>query len=284
VIETAYRLRIEIKPAGKMLDIRDLSVTYAGGKTGIRRATLTFWPREFTVLLGPSGAGKSTLLRALNGLVPASGGEIVAAGLGRLAGAAAWRRHRQQTAMIFQQHQLIGRRTALANVLTGRLGYHGMLRSLLPLPAADCRIALDCLDRIGLLPAALQRADRLSGGEQQRVGIARALAQQPRMILADEPVASLDPETAVKVLTLLHGICRDDGLSAVVSLHQVALARQFGDRIIGLVAGGVVFDGPPAALTAADLARIYNRSTLLDRRPAASPAAVPSLSLAPEEV
>jgi phosphonate transport system ATP-binding protein len=88
----------------------------------------------------------------------------------------------------------------------------------------------------------------------------------------------------VKVLTLLHGICRDDGLSAVVSLHQVALARQFGDRIIGLVAGGVVFDGPPAALTAADLARIYNRSTLLDRRPAASPAAVPSLSLAPEEV
>jgi phosphonate transport system ATP-binding protein len=267
-----------------MLEIRDLSVTYAGGKLGVCSTTLTFRPREFTVLLGPSGAGKSTLLRALNGLVPASSGEIVSAEIGRLAGIEAWRRHRQQTAMIFQQHQLIGRRTALANVLTGRLGYHGTLRSLLPLPEKDCRIAIDCLERVGLLQAALQRVDRLSGGEQQRVGIARALAQQPRMILADEPVASLDPETAVKVLALLHAICRDDGLSAVVSLHQVALARQFADRIIGLVAGEVVFDGPPAALAAADLARIYNRALSSDRWAAARPAAAPSLSFAVEEV
>ncbi len=267
-----------------MLEIRDLSVTYAGGKLGLHRTTLTFRPREFAVLLGPSGAGKSTLLRALNGLVPATNGEVLSADIGPLVGTQAWRRHRQQTAMVFQQHQLIGRRTALANVLTGRLGYHGTLRSLLPLPEKDCRIALDCLDRVNLLRAALQRADRLSGGEQQRVGIARALAQQPRMILADEPVASLDPETAVKVLALLHRICRDDGLSAVVSLHQVALARQFADRIIGLVAGEVVFDGPPAALAAVDLARIYNRAASPDHRPAARPAVAPSLSLAPEEV
>jgi phosphonate transport system ATP-binding protein len=267
-----------------MLEIRDLNVTYAGGKLGLRRTRLNLRPREFTVLLGPSGAGKSTLLRSLNGLVPASGGEIVAADIGRLAGTQAWRRHRQQTAMIFQQHQLIPRRTALANVLTGRLGYHGTLRSLLPLPEKDCRIALDCLDRVGLLQSALQRVDRLSGGEQQRVGIARALAQQPRMILADEPVASLDPETAVKVLALLHGICRDDGLSAVVSLHQVALARQFADRVLGLVAGEVVFDAPPSALAAADLARIYNRAVSPDRRAASRPVVAPSFSLAPEEV
>ena len=159
--------------------------------------------------------------------------------------------------MVFQQHQLIGRLTAFANVLTGRLGHHGTLRSLLPLSVAEKHLALDALGRVGMLDLALRRADQLSGGQQQRVGIARALAQAPTLILADEPVASLDPATAERVLALLHDICRQDGLSAIVSLHQVELARSFADRMIGIGGGCVVFDGPPAALNEAAIRLIY---------------------------
>jgi phosphonate transport system ATP-binding protein len=167
------------------------------------------------------------------------------------------RAHRRATGMVFQQHQLIGRVSVLGNVLTGRLGYHSGLRTLLPFGAAEKRLALEALERVGLLEKALERADRLSGGQQQRVGIARALVQRPRLILADEPVASLDPATALRVMELLHGICRADGLTAIVSLHQVDLARRFGERIVGLAAGRVVFDGPPEALDEAAIARIY---------------------------
>jgi phosphonate transport system ATP-binding protein len=164
--------------------------------------------------------------------------------------------------MIFQQHQLIGRVSVLGNVLMGRLGYHTALRTLIPLNAQEKRLALEALERVGLLDKALARADQLSGGQQQRVGIARALVQKPKLILADEPVASLDPATAERVLTLLHGICRADGLTAIVSLHQLNFARQFGERIIGLAAGRVVFDGPPEALDDVTAARLYGAPTL----------------------
>ena len=157
------------------------------------------------------------------------------------------RAHRRRTGMVFQQHQLIGRLSVLANVLTGRLGYHSGLRTLLPFSAAEKRLALAAIERVGLLDHALRRADQLSGGQQQRVGIARALAQQPAIVLADEPVASLDPATAERVLALLHRICREDGITAVVSLHQLEFARRFADRIVGLARGEVVFDGPPAS-------------------------------------
>jgi phosphonate transport system ATP-binding protein len=132
------------------------------------------------------------------------------------------------------------------------------LRTLLPLPRQDQIIALECLDRVGLLDKALMRADNLSGGQQQRVGIARGLAQQPEIILADEPVASLDPATSEKVLSLLYRICKEDGLTAIVSLHQVELAKDFADRVIGLVDGQIVFDGQRCDLSSDILDQIYH--------------------------
>jgi phosphonate transport system ATP-binding protein len=240
-----------------LLKLTDASVTYPDGTVGLAPTTLGFAAGEFTVLLGPSGAGKSTMLRSLNGLVPLSAGSLHAAGLGKIERAADWRAHRRATGMVFQQHQLIGRLSVLRNVLTGRLAFNGTWRSMWPASVADRRIALNALDRVGLLDTALRRADQLSGGQQQRVGIARALAQQPRLVLADEPVASLDPATAARVLELLHGICRDSAIAVVVSLHQVELARRFADRVIGIAAGRVVYDGAPAALDDRALQRIY---------------------------
>ena len=143
-------------------------------------------------------------------------------------------------------------------MLTGRLGYHTTVRSLFPLPKRELRIAFESVERVGLLSKANERVDALSGGQQQRVGIARALAQQPHIIIADEPVASLDPVTANNVLSLLHSICKEDNLSAVVSLHQVELAKAYADRIIGLSAGEIVFDGTPQALTADLLDQLYS--------------------------
>jgi len=189
-----------------MISLEGVSVRYPGGVDALRRTDIAFRPGAFTVLIGASGAGKSTLLRCLNGLITPTTGTLTADGIGAVTPGAALRRHRRRTAMVFQQHQLIGRLSVLRNVLTGRLGYHSAWRTLLPLPAADRRLALDCLERVGLLPCALRRADQLSGGQQQRVGIARALVQQPSLILADEPVASLDPETARKVLALFFDI------------------------------------------------------------------------------
>jgi phosphonate transport system ATP-binding protein len=242
-----------------MLKLNGVSVTYPGDIRALRPTSLAFGAGQFTVLLGPSGAGKSTLLRCLNGLVAPSAGRVAADGVGDIAGRHALAGHRRRTGMIFQQHQLIGRLSALRNVLTGRLGYHGQLRTLLPLPRADRLIALECLDRVGLLDRALDRVDTLSGGMQQRVGIARALAQRPRLILADEPVASLDPATAAKVLELLHTICKADGITAIVSLHQVELALEVADRIVGIAHGAVVFDGPAAAFNAAQYRQIYEK-------------------------
>lgn len=253
------------------IELRDAKVTYANGLTALHPATLAIRRGEFLVLLGASGAGKSTLLRSLNGLVPLTSGTLHAAEIGDVVDAPALRAHRRRTAMIFQQHQLIGRLDALSNVLTGRLAFHHALRTLLPLPEADRRIALACLDRVGLLDRALERVDRLSGGQQQRVGIARALAQQPLAVLADEPVASLDPATARLVLGLIHDVCKADGIAAVVSLHQIDLAREFADRIVGLHAGRIVFDAAPAALDAATLDRLYAGRDPNDARTAPAP-------------
>jgi len=242
----------------RLFRLERLSVTYPGGVMALRPTSLVFEEGAFTVLLGHSGAGKSTLLRSLNGLVRPTGGEVHVAGHGRLpAAGAGLRAVRRDTGMVFQQHQLIGHLTATANVLAGRLGHHSPWRTLLPFSRADWRVALDALERVGVLDRALARVDRLSGGQQQRVGIARALAQAPRALLADEPVASLDPATAASVLDLLRTVCRADGLTAIVSLHDVGLARRFADRIVGLACGEVVFDGSPAALDDAALARLY---------------------------
>lgn len=241
-----------------MLQVTNISKSY-GSVIALAPFSLDFHAGEFTVLLGPSGAGKSTLLRCLNVLSAPSTGDIRSQELGELKSRRLIRRHRLRTGMIFQQHQLIGRYSALDNVLTGRVGYHSALRSLLPLPRSDQLLAMSCLEQVGLTDKALERVDHLSGGEQQRVGIARALAQQPKLILADEPVASLDPATAIHVLSLLWRIAKTEKITAIVSLHQIEFAREFADRIIGLSRGNVVFDGAAAQLTAEALERIYAR-------------------------
>lgn len=240
-----------------MIRMDGVAVTYPGGVVGLQRTSLTFERREFVVLLGLSGAGKSTLLRTLNHLTRPTEGQVVLGRDAPLQPGRALREHRRASAMIFQQHQLIDRYSALQNVMMGRLGYYPSWRTLWPLPEAERVFGLQCLERVGLLDKALQRVDQLSGGQRQRVGIARALAQRPQLILGDEPVASLDPATARKVLDLIHRIAMQDSVPAVVSLHQLDLARAYADRIIGLSKGGVVFDGPPGQLAEADLRRIY---------------------------
>ncbi|MGL5445934.1 MAG: phosphonate ABC transporter ATP-binding protein [Rhabdaerophilum sp.] len=241
-----------------MLSARDVSVIYANGVTALDSASIDVGQGQFVVLLGKSGAGKSTLLRCFNGLVRPTSGDIRVEAFGSIfASRSTLREHRRRTGMVFQQHHLIGRLSALENVLMGRLSRHGAFRTLLPFGKADRLAALEVLDRVGLADRALTRADQLSGGQQQRVGIARAMAQQPMLMLADEPVASLDPTTAVQVLGDLHRICREDGITTIVSLHQLDLARRFADRIIGLAGGRVVFSAAPTELASESIETIY---------------------------
>jgi phosphonate transport system ATP-binding protein len=245
-----------------MIRVEDLEVVYPNGTRGLAPTNLIFQSGVFTVFLGASGAGKSTLLRALNGLVTPTRGRVLIDGIGALSGNRNIRTHRRHTGMVFQQHQLIPRASVLTNVLTGRLGYHSSLRTLLPFSATEKRLALEAIGRVGLIDYALRRADQLSGGQQQRVGIARALVQEPTFILADEPVASLDPASADRVLGLLHGICKADGISAIVSLHQLEFARRYADRIVALSQGRVVFDGAPRELGKREVLHIYRETSV----------------------
>lgn len=241
-----------------MLRLHDVAVTYPNGVRAVLPTSIAVPKGQFLVLLGPSGAGKSTLLRCVNGLVKLTQGDVTVDGSGSIfRNSRTLREHRRRTGMIFQQHHLIGRRTALENVMLGRLSAHKTLRSLFPLPRADRLIALQSLERVGLLDRALDRADELSGGQQQRIGIARAMAQRPAIVLADEPIASLDPATGEKVLADLHRICREDGITTLVNLHQVDLARRFADRVIGLADGRIVYDGSASQLGQNILDQIY---------------------------
>jgi len=218
---------------------------------------------SFTVLIGPSGAGKSTLLRMLNGLELPSSGTVSIEGRGLETGGL--RMIRRKTGMIFQHFNLVGRLSVMTNVLTGRLSHRSWIGSVLYLfHEKDMKIAHHALDRVGLTEKAWERADRLSGGQQQRVGIARALAQNPRLILADEPVASLDPVAGDGIMRLLREICDRDGITVLVSLHQVELAKRYADRIIGLNAGKIVFDGPPETLGYDALKHIYKDEKAVD--------------------
>jgi phosphonate transport system ATP-binding protein len=247
-----------------VIQVSNLRVQY-GGVVALDDVSLHFRDGESTVLLGRSGAGKSTLLRCLNLLQRPSRGEVEVEGIGALSDRRHLRRHRLQTGSVFQFHHLIGTQTALENVVAGRLGRYSLLRSLFPFPRADVHLALDCLEQVGLLHKARERADRLSGGERQRVGIARALCQQPTTILADEPIASLDPATAQELMALLCRTCRDSGLTLIMSLHQMDMAMRHGDRIIGLAGGKVVYDGPPKAITDADIRAIYGDEAIVWR-------------------
>ncbi|MDH4652707.1 MULTISPECIES: phosphonate ABC transporter ATP-binding protein [unclassified Pseudomonas] len=239
-----------------MIRVRQLTKQY-GSNAVLRGIDLDIEAGEFVVVLGQSGAGKSTLLRCINRLVQADSGSLEVAGIDAI-GCRDTRALRRQVAMIFQHHNVVPRLSVLKNVLTGRLGSVSTLASVLQLfRREDLALAMDCLQRVELAHKAQERTDALSGGQKQRVGIARALAQRPRVILADEPVASLDPKTARLVLQYLRDASRELGITVVCNLHQVDYAREFGDRIVGLAHGRLVFDGDGASLTEADLQRIY---------------------------
>jgi phosphonate transport system ATP-binding protein len=244
-----------------MLEINGLTRRF-GSVTAVDDVTLAVPDGQMVGIIGRSGAGKSTLLRLINRLIDPSSGRLAFDGrdIGALKGRAL-RGWRTDCAMIFQQFNLVQRLDVLTNVLVGRLNHRSTLSSLFKLFSAEERaLAIRTLDRFDLAEAALQRADTLSGGQQQRVAIARALMQQPRIILADEPIASLDPRNGKVVMDALRRINREDGLTVLCNLHTLDTARQYCDRIVGMRAGRVVFDGVPAQLTAAMVRDIYGMS------------------------
>ena len=215
---------------------------------------------EVVVLLGLSGSGKSTLLRHVNGLHrPTTGSVRVLGSDVGTAGGAELRRLRTLIGFVFQQFHLVGNASVLENVCTGALGsLHGPRIGLLGYPRRVRRAALEQLDRVGLADQRFQRTDTLSGGQQQRVAVARALLQKPRILLADEPVASLDPESSAQVMQLIADISHEDRLTVLCSLHQVEVALSFGQRIVGLRSGRVVLDRPVAEVDRAGAMAIYS--------------------------
>jgi phosphonate transport system ATP-binding protein len=241
-----------------MLEIEGLTRRF-GDKLAVDQVTLRIPDGQMVGVIGRSGAGKSTLLRLVNRLIDPTAGVIRYAGqdVTALSGKAL-RDWRTSCAMIFQQFNLVGRLDVLTNVLVGRLNHRPVLSSLLKMFTAEERaMALATLDRFDLAEQALQRADTLSGGQQQRVAICRALMQEPRILLADEPIASLDPRNAKVVMDALRSINGAEGITVIVNLHTLDTARAYCDRIVGMFAGRVVFDGTPGQLDAATVRAIY---------------------------
>ncbi|MFQ3294007.1 MAG: phosphonate transport system ATP-binding protein [Halobacteriales archaeon] len=250
---------------------------YYGEVTAIEDVSFEIPSGQFVVILGESGAGKSTLLRCLNGLTTPSSGTVAIGG-------SEVTDHRTDVGMIFQQHNIIGQMTAYRNALTGALSRTTLLRSLLQWNDRSDKIAsLEALDTVGLLDEANQNAKQMSGGQQQRVGIARALVQEPNLLLADEPVASLDPASAESVMGYIKQAATEHDLTTLASLHQVNIAREFGERFIGMKDGQMVFDGSRDDLTVEVIDDIYgdiqtdsiresaNDSEADESRPAAGP-------------
>ena len=240
------------------LKLKGLTRRY-GKLAAVNGVDLEIGTGEFVAVIGPSGAGKSTLLRLINRLVDPSRGSIIAddADVCALRGKAL-RRWRSQAAMIFQHFNLSPRLDALTNVLVGRLIDISSVRSALRLFTREEKVdALRALEELGLADKAFERAERLSGGQQQRVAIARALVHQPKYILADEPVAALDPRNSEVVMQTLQAINRERGITVICNLHNVELAREYAHRVVALRAGKIVFDGRPAALTPGHIRAVY---------------------------
>ena len=243
------------------LDVRGLTHAYNGVPV-LRAVDLAVSPGEVVAVVGPSGAGKTTLFRCLTQLVRADAGtlELFGTDLQQVQGKAL-REARRDLGLVFQSYNLVRRLTALQNVLVGRLADVPTWRVLLRrFPAADEALAAACLDQVGLLPYAHTRADRLSGGQQQRVAIARVLASRARVVLADEPVASLDPASAASVLSALRSLATDHGKAVVCSLHQVDLVAGFADRVVGLRDGRVVLDVPAERFDPDAASALYARA------------------------
>jgi phosphonate transport system ATP-binding protein len=241
-----------------MLVVEGLTCRF-GAKAAVDNASFSVEPGSFVGVIGRSGAGKSTLLRTINRLAPATEGRILYDGVDVTAlRGKALRQWRARSAMIFQQFNLVGRLDVLTNVLMGRLASVSQLRALIKLwPDTDKAIALSALEQFEIASLAAQRADQLSGGQQQRVAIARALVQEPELILADEPIASLDPHNTRVVMDSLKRINRDFGITVLCNLHSLELAKGYCDRLIGMAAGRIVFEGTAEQLTNSEAGRLY---------------------------
>jgi len=265
-IEARDSFSFTTRPEGTSpaLAVRGLRKSFADGRPVLKDVDLDVWPGELTVLLGANGSGKSTLLRCSVRLLEPDAGSVVLCGR-QLVGSRGrdLREARRKAAMVFQQVLLVRRRSAIENVAYGALGDLPLRRSLSRqlFPAEVAERAHVSLTRVGLRDVAFKRADQLSGGQAQRVAIARALCQQAEVVLADEPVASLDPRAAEDVLVLLGEIARVEGLAVLVVLHQPELARRYADRVIGMVRGEFVFDSPPTALERDRIATLYEGET-----------------------
>lgn len=249
-----------------MIVFNNVSKVYPNGTVGLKNINLSIKQGDFVVIVGLSGAGKSTLLRSINRLHEITSGEIIIDGQSITAAKGqSLLRIRRDIGMIFQNFNLVKRSSVLRNVLSGRVGYHSTIRTLLGLfPKQDVALAMDALERVNIKEKAYSRADELSGGQQQRVSIARALAQEPKIILADEPVASLDPFTTRQVMDDLKRINQELGITTIVNLHFVDLARQYATRIIGIRAGEIVYDGPVDKATDEVFSDIYGRQIKKD--------------------
>jgi len=249
---------------GAAVRIEHLVKVYPDGTHALQDITLEVKPKEFLVIIGLSGSGKSTLMRCINRLIEPTSGkvyiddvEVTALNHEEL------RRLRRQIGMIFQQFNLVKRSSVLTNALSGRLGYLAPQWALINYFPRDVKLqAVENLKRVGIAEKAFTRADQLSGGQQQRVGIARALMQEPRLILADEPVASLDPATSHSVLKHIEELNRQDGVTVICALHFLSLARRYGTRVVALKAGRIVFAGMPHEIDEHRFKEIYGEEAV----------------------
>lgn len=242
-----------------ILTIKDLHKTYGKDTHALKGVSVEFKKKEFVVVIGPSGAGKSTLIRCMNRMIDSSSGEIIFNGehIEQLSGKQL-RQARSKIGMIFQHYNLVERVNVIKNVLHGRLGQMRFIDSFFGrFSQEDRQKAVDLLKRVGLEEQMYKRADELSGGQMQRVGICRALIQDPYLLLADEPIASLDPESAKTVMDTLKEMCNERDLTCIVNLHQVDYALKYATRIIGIKDGCIVYDGLPTNLSQELIQEIY---------------------------
>ncbi|MCC5952244.1 MAG: phosphonate ABC transporter ATP-binding protein [Acidimicrobiia bacterium] len=249
-------------PEAPVVSLRDVRKEFDGGDVvALDELTLDVSPGELTVIIGLSGSGKSTLLRHLNGLTAPTSGSVEVLGVDVVAARRReLRQLRRDVGFIFQQFNIVGRLSCMENVLSGALGrLRGPRYGVVSYSKALRREALELLDRVGLVDQAFQRTDTLSGGQQQRVAIARTLMQHPKLVLADEPVASLDPEISGQVMDVLFRVCSEENLSVLCSLHQVDLALGWATRLVGLRDGKLVLDKPAEGLTTEDAMAVYKR-------------------------
>jgi len=245
-----------------MIEFKNISVTYPGGVKALNNVSLNFTEGDFVIIVGMSGAGKSTLLRTINNLVKPTEGEVIVDSRNVTnASKKEMKSIRSDIGMIFQTFNLVNRSSVLKNVLTGRLSQVSTIRSIFGMwPQKDKDIAFESLNKVEILEKAYVRGSNLSGGQQQRVGIARALAQKPKVMLADEPVASLDPITSRVVMKYLKQINQELGITTIVNLHFLDLAKEFGERLIGLKDGELVYDGKVNDVSDQDFENIYGRA------------------------